>query len=196
VRQVSLFVGDVRASREPVVLKTLLGSCVSACLRDPLARIGGMNHFMLPTAGTGEPAANLSRFGLHAMERLIGEIQKLGGERGRLEAKVFGGGHVVELPGSADGVPERNIRFIREFLAAEGIPLVAEDLGGRSARQLLFHTDTGCVLLKRLPASGAHRLAERERQGALVSAFGYGEVTLFGNGTATAAPADGGRHDR
>lgn len=77
--QVSIHIGGVFATREPTVIKTLLGSCIAACLRDPEAGVGGMNHFMLPAALNGNAEDNLSRFGLHAMELLIGEIQKLGG---------------------------------------------------------------------------------------------------------------------
>jgi chemotaxis protein CheD len=179
-REISIHVGGIYTSREPAVIKTVLGSCISACLRDPVARVGGMNHFMLPTPSNGD-AGDLARFGVHAMELLIGEIQKLGGERARLEAKAFGGGHVLDIAESADGVPQQNIRFIREFLAAEGIPLLSHDLGGRLARQVRFHTHSGKVLVKRLTGrTMVTALTEREHQERAHRALhGYGDITLF-----------------
>jgi chemotaxis receptor (MCP) glutamine deamidase CheD len=177
---VHIQIGELHASRRPVVIKTVLGSCIAACLRDPVARVGGMNHFMLPVPTNGD-AADLARFGIHAMELLIGEIQKLGGERDRLEAKVFGGGHVLEIPESPNGVPQQNIRFIREFLATEGICIVAHDMGGRTARQIQFYTGSGKVLLKRiarnlLRAAGQEQAHERQAMRELER---YGNITLF-----------------
>jgi chemotaxis protein CheD len=138
-----------------------------------------MNHFMLPEPGSREAAAEPSRFGVHAMERLIGEIQKLGGERRRLEAKVFGGGHVLDLPEAPHSVANRNIDFIREFLLMEQIPLISHDLGGMQARQILFRTDSGGVLLKRLGRrAGVERIVERERR-APAPIPSYGAITLF-----------------
>lgn len=180
---VTIHIGGVFASRKPTVIKTVLGSCVAACLRDPVAGVAGMNHFMLPAPPNGDGEGDLARFGVHAMELLIGNIQKLGGERARLQAKVFGGGHVLEIPESADAVPQQNIRFIREFLREEGIPLLAHDLGGRSARLVLFDTATGAVRVKRLSGlrlmstlaeqeHAAEAEARRRRQQ-------YGEITLF-----------------
>jgi chemotaxis protein CheD len=181
--RVTIQIGEVFASREPTVIRTVLGSCIAACLRDPATGIGGMNHFMLPTPLNGHGGADLARFGVHAMELLIGNLQKLGGERGRLQAKVFGGGHVLQIPESACGVPQLNIRFIREFLATEGIPLVAHDLGGRIAREVLFHTNSGKVLMKRL--SSLNRMLTKKEQKHQTQARDEikecGEITLFGD---------------
>jgi chemotaxis receptor (MCP) glutamine deamidase CheD len=180
---ITIHIGGVFASREPTVIKTVLGSCVAACLRDPVVRVGGMNHFMLPAPPNGDTEGDLSRFGVHAMELLIGTIQKLGGERARLRAKVFGGGHVLDIPESADGVPQQNIRFIQEFLRDEGIPLLAHDLGGRSARLVVFDTDSGGVRVKRLSGLGMlNALAEHEHAAqaeARRQRQHYGEITLF-----------------
>ncbi len=180
-REVTIYIGGVFASRDSAVIKTVVGSCITACLRDPAARVGGMNHFMLPVPYEGEAAEDLSRFGIHAMELLIGQIQKLGGERARLQAKVFGGGHVLDLPDSPSTVARQNVRFIREFLATEGIPLVAQDVGGRVARQVLFQTLSGSVLLKRFSGIGSlAAMSGKERQApAPPVAQGYGPVTLF-----------------
>ena len=182
-REVTIYIGGIYASRESAVIKTVLGSCIAACLRDPVTGVGGMNHFMLPAPCNGDSEDDRSRFGVHAMELLIGEIQKLGGERARLQAKVFGGGHVLQMLESAEAVPQKNIRFIREFLTTERIPLLAHDLGGRAARQVIFRTHSGSVLLKRFPGQG-HPISavEREHQEqARQKVVQYGEVTLFGD---------------
>ena len=177
---VTIFIGGVFASRTGEVVKTLLGSCIAACLWDPIAHVGGMNHFMLPSGSNGDQGG-LTRFGVHAMELLIGEVQKRGGDRFRLQAKVFGGGHVLQGVDAANSVPAENIRFIKRFLLAENIPIVAEDLGGRLARQVFFYTDTGKAKVKRLPTTQVVQVAverdhQREAQQALQRT---GEITLF-----------------
>jgi chemotaxis protein CheD len=185
---VTIYIGGVFASRDGAVVRTLLGSCVSACLWDPKSGAGGMNHFMLPRAANGDGGDDLARFGVHAMELLIGKIQRLGGERRTLQAKVFGGGHVLQIAGAAESVPEQNIRFVRRFLSEEDIPVVAEDLGGEQARQVIFRTDSGRVWLKRLPVSRFPYVeAERAHQRAAAHIQpNAGAVTLFddeGGGT-------------
>lgn len=141
----NLTVGDVRASREPAVFKTVLGSCVAACLYDPEARVGGMNHFALPS-GTGVEGLS-SRFGVHAMELLINEIMRLGGDRRRIRAKVFGGSNVQNVPFS---IGHMNAKFILDFLSTEQIPLVAYHLGGTTGWSVHFYTHTGRALIKPL----------------------------------------------
>src|SRR5262245_44710338 len=105
--EVTLYIGDLRASAEPLLIKTLLGSCIAVTLWDPDTGAGGMNHFMLPRAFTG-PGPDSSRFGVHAMDLLIGGVMKAGGDRRRFVAKVFGGGHVLGLPDVEDSVPRQN----------------------------------------------------------------------------------------
>src|SRR5438132_1489223 len=112
--EVTIHIGGVYASERPTIIKTLLGSCVAVCLHDPERAVGGMNHFMLPR-GDGDDA-EAGRFGVHAMDLLIGAIMKAGGDRRRLVAKVFGGANVLELSGSVVDVPRRNIDFARPFL--------------------------------------------------------------------------------
>ena len=178
---VTIQIGGVFASRGSVLIKTVLGSCIATCLRDPVSGIGGMNHFMLPEPFNGGAGEELSRYGVHAMELLIGNIQKLGGERERLQAKVFGGGHVLDIPESADGVPQQNIRFVQGFLQTEGIPLLAHDLGGRGARHIQFDTASGTVRLKRLSGLSTRRsIAEREHGcEAQRQLQRHGDITLF-----------------
>ena len=161
VKRVTINIGGLRASSEPLVIDTVLGSCIAACLYDPVSGVGGMNHFMLPEGFDPDNPAS-TRYGVHAMELLITEIMKLGGQRRRFQAKVFGGGHVLNIRESLDGVPQRNIEFVRRFLSVERIPVVTEDVGGYQARRVLFHSNTGKVMLKRLGNNEAERTAEEE----------------------------------
>lgn len=157
--EIRLVVGDVKASRDAVALRTILGSCVAACLFDPTAGVGGMNHFLLPE---GDEAGHLpNRFGVQAMELLINEIMHLGGDRRRLQAKVFGAGNVVAAITKRPSVGERNATFIRAFLAAEQIPLVAEKLEGRQPLEVVFYPRTGRVLVRELESTEV-RAEERE----------------------------------
>jgi chemotaxis protein CheD len=149
--EITLHIGGVHAARQPTVLKTVVGSCIAVCLVDASAHVGGMNHFMLPAPGRGTTTpADPARFGIHAMELLIGAMQKAGAERYRLQGKIFGGGHVLRLPLSGESVAERNIRFIESFMVTEGIAVVSRDLGGYLPRRIHFHSDTGKVYIKRL----------------------------------------------
>ena len=159
--RMTIHIGGLRVSPQPLMLDTVLGSCIAACLFDPVTGVGGMNHFMLPEGiDPGNP--NSTRYGVYAMEMLISEIMKQGGQRRRFQAKIFGGGHVLKIRESLDGVPQRNIEFVRRFLNTEQIPVVGEDLGGYQARRVLFHTHTGKVFLKRLGGNDAERTAEEE----------------------------------
>ena len=149
VKEVTLYLGDVHAAFEPTLVKTLLGSCVSVCLYDPLRRLGGMNHFLLPQS-PGEDGAS-TRFGVPAMENLIGALIDLGASPRRLVAKMFGGAHVLDIEEPVTAVPQQNIEFARTVLASGGIPIIAEDVGGSIARHLHFHSHTGRVFVKRAP---------------------------------------------
>lgn len=159
--RVTIHIGGLRASREPLVIDTVLGSCIAACLYDPEAQIGGMNHFMLPE-GINPSNPNSARYGVYAMELLISDLMKLGASRTRFRAKVFGGGHVLKIRESASGVPQRNIDFVRKFLEQEQIPIVKQDVGGYQPRRVLFHTDTSRVFVKYLGQKEAERTAEEE----------------------------------
>ena len=174
VEALKLLPADYAVSDEPIALVTLLGSCVAACVWDPLVRIGGMNHFMLPD-GDGTCA----RYGANAMELLINDLLKRGARRARLQAKAFGGGNV--LRGFADPVGTRNARFIVEYLAAERIPLLAQDLGDIHPRKIAFFPQTGRALVRRLPATRERELADVERayHERLSRAPASGSVELF-----------------
>lgn len=148
-----LVVGDDTA------LVTVLGSCVAACIRDPLLRLGGMNHFMLPdgTVSDGAPA----RYGSYAMELLINELLKRGASRKRLQAKVFGGANVLR-GFTSNPVGTRNAEFVRAYLQAEQIPVVASDLRGIHPRKVWFFPQTGRVMVQRLPHAHEAEVAAAE----------------------------------
>lgn len=133
--------GDYAISRDPdTTLSTILGSCVAVCLFDPKNRVGGMNHFLLPT-DRGESGRNI-RYGAHAMELLINELMKSGGQRANFQAKIFGGARMI---GSLGDIGGANAVFAREFLAREGIACLSESVGGTSARRLQFVPTTGAA---------------------------------------------------
>lgn len=146
---VKLFSGDWHVSPKPgEMIATILGSCVSACIRDPYAKIGGMNHFLLPgSEAIITKASDAARYGVFAMESLINGILKAGGRKDRLEVKVFGGGNVID---SSARIGSKNAAFIRDFLKQEGLQIAAEDLEGDLPRRLHYYPDTGKVLMRRL----------------------------------------------
>lgn len=153
--------GEFYATSEDEVIVTVLGSCVAACLMDPVAMVGGMNHFMLPCSRMDQ---NLdifyaARYGAAAMEYLINNLLHLGAHRDRLVAKVFGGGRVMK--GLSD-VGAQNIHFIHEFLQQESIPLWSENLGGTLPRKVYFFPHTGQVLVKRMERLNNDTLFKRE----------------------------------
>lgn len=125
--------GDVNA-----VFSTILGSCVSVCLHDPVLRIGGMNHFLLPDKGSS--SSDEVSFGLHAMELLINDLLKRGSAKSRMEAKLFGGAHMIE---GLSEVGPRNAAFAKSFVVSEGIALVGASLGGTQARKVRFWPQSG-----------------------------------------------------
>ena len=133
---------------DDTALTTTLGSCVAACIRDPLLGIGGMNHFLLPDGQSGDGAP--ARYGSYAMELLINDLLKRGANRKRLEAKVFGGANVLK-GFTSNPVGTRNAEFVRQYLTNEQIPIIAEDLCGIHPRRVWFFPTTGRVMVQRLP---------------------------------------------
>ena len=174
---IRLLPADYMATDAPVALVTLLGSCVAACLYDPALQLGGMNHFMLPGGDIND--ATSARYGVNAMELLINDLLKRGARRQRLQAKVFGGGNVLSGFHS-DPIGTRNANFVQAYLAAEGIPVVASDLGDNQARKVCFFVQSGRSLVKRLPATRDDVVdAERALYGRLARAPAAGTVELF-----------------
>ncbi len=164
MRKVNIHIGGLFVSGQPVVIQTLLGSCVAACLYDPSSGIGGMNHILLPGKTAIGQFDHSARYGINAMELLINEIMKMGGKRKKLISKVFGGGHIISSINENISPGPRNARFVMEFLATEGIPVTGRDTGGYNARRVYFRTDTGDVYLKRVPALRLPTIAAKERK--------------------------------
>jgi len=134
---------------EDLMLSTVLGSCVSACIHDPVTKVGGMNHFMLPEGDSTSPASATMRYGSFAMEVLINELIKAGADRNRLEAKVFGGGAVLSAIQQMN-IGERNGEFVLHYLKTEGIPVRAQDLGDVHARRINYFPRSGKVMVRRM----------------------------------------------
>jgi len=162
-----LLPGEFYVTRNDEMITTVLGSCISACVRDPSTGVGGMNHFMLPVATSGDSAWSKlgleTRFGVAAMEQTINEVLKLGARRENLEFKLFGGGKIIEAMDTND-VGNRNIEFVRLFMIREGFKAAATDLGGPWPRKVNFFPKTGRVMIKRLRGMETRLVAERERQ--------------------------------
>jgi chemotaxis protein CheD len=160
--------GEFYVTRNKEGVATTLGSCISACIRDRVLGIGGMNHFMLPATDVSDLASmkanNLSeatRFGNYAMEHLINEIMRNGGRRQNLEVKVFGGGRIIS--GMTD-VGLANITFVRDYLATEGLQVVAEDVGDIYPRMVMFFPATGMAKVKRLRSLHNNVIVDEERR--------------------------------
>src|SRR5512139_1991346 len=156
----------ITASDEGIT--TVLGSCISACIRDPVIRVGGMNHFMLPEDTTqgqstwlAADAGLATRYGSFAMESLINGLLKLGARRERLEVKLFGGGHVLK---AAIDVGTRNIEFAQHWLSTEGFRLAAQDVGSDVPRRIIYIPATGTVHVKHLRSADSGDIARREEQ--------------------------------
>jgi chemotaxis protein CheD len=165
-----LLPGEYYVTRHDELIFTTLGSCVSACVRDVKSGIGGMNHFMLPLANKSalgawgdELVSSATRYGNVAMERLINDILKNGGQRANLEFKLMGGGKVLDI---AMDIGACNIEFVRRYLKTEGFPVSAEDLGDVFARKVYYSPATGKVRAKRLTANVNRAVFERERDSA------------------------------
>lgn len=172
--------GEYFVSDQGMMLVTVLGSCVAACIRDVDLGIGGMNHFMLPDEGGRDTVGTSARYGTYAMEVLINHLLKLGARRNRLEAKVFGGGAVMESLSSSN-VGVRNAEFVLKYLKTEKIPVVAKDLLDSYPRKVYYFPDTGRVLVKKLHRVHNETLFTREinYKDRLAGAEVAGDVELF-----------------
>jgi chemotaxis protein CheD len=181
---VKIFPGEFYITKKlDEVLVTVLGSCVAACIRDPLAGIGGMNHFMLPQhkSGAWGVDSRSARFGNFAMEKLINELIKAGASRDRMEVKVFGGGNVTD---SSNAIGSDNAEFVLRYLEAEGLRCAAQDLGGVLPRRIHYYPSTGRVVRKLLGVNDTFAVSREESDyGSRLSArkSAGGEIQLFGD---------------
>jgi chemotaxis protein CheD len=179
---VKVLPGEYFVTTSDMLLVTVLGSCVTACIRDRDKGLGGMNHFMLPE--TNENSGMLStsaRYGAYAMEVLLNHLLKLGARRSSLEAKVFGGGKVLASLTQAQ-VGEKNAQFVRDYLDTERIPIVAQDLLDIYPRKVYFFPASGRVMMKKLVRVKNDTLIAREREyeARLRRDNVQGDVELFG----------------
>jgi chemotaxis protein CheD len=179
-----LLPGDFYVTCEDEVLDTVLGSCVSACIRNSRLGIGGMNHFMLPRpSGTGNDtwenaAGRATRYGSASMEQLINRILKAGGSRADLEVKIFGGGRVLS---TLTDVGNHNVSFVREFLKQEGLRVTSEDVGDTCPRHVQYFPMSGRVRVRHLTSRQVQDVASHETQylNGLEKAPVGGEIDLF-----------------
>ncbi len=173
---VKILPGEYFVHNEDMLIMTTLGSCIAACLYDRNAKVGGMNHFMLPD-GAGESG----RYGSYAMELLINEMMKRGASRMTMEAKVFGGGQVVSGMTTMN-VGERNTNFVMDYLKTERIPIVSKDVLDVYPRKVCFLPGSGKAMVKRLAPTNTDALLAQDRaaaQKAVPASTGGGSVDLF-----------------
>jgi len=175
--------GEFYVSAQGEMISTVLGSCISACIRDTRIGVGGMNHFMLPESGehsswAGSEVSASMRYGNWAMEFLINAILKLGGQRNSLEIKLFGGGQVLA---NMTDIGQRNIEFAFDYLKNERLTISAQDVGGTLPRKVLYFPDTGAVKIKKLKSRHNDTVERREQEyiRSIAKPPVAGEIELF-----------------
>ncbi|MFT5502384.1 MAG: chemotaxis protein CheD [Gammaproteobacteria bacterium] len=176
--------GEFYVTRGNEIITTVLGSCVSACIRDTMTGVGGMNHFLLPLSNDIvdnsqdflTSAAN--RYGNFAMENMINTILSYGGSRKRLEVKLFGGSQIIS---TMSNIGNTNIKFVYQYLKTEGFSILAEDLGGNNPRKVMYFPDTGKVKVKRIKELHNDTIIKREKDyiHTLETEPTVGEIDLF-----------------
>lgn len=186
ISAVKLLPGEYYVTSRDMVLTTVLGSCVSACVRDSTAGIGGMNHFMLPEDGdpTSRDAAAAMRYGVYAMEMLLNELFKAGARRERLEAKVFGGGAVLANMTMLN-IGDRNADFVLRYLQTEQVRIAAQDLRGSLPRRINYFPVTGRVTMQKLRRQDDALPVQHDEQAlaqALLKQRDCNKVELFDTG--------------
>ena len=176
---VKILPGEYFVYQEDLLIMTTLGSCIAVCLWDRQAKVGGMNHFMLPDNGGG--SSDSGRYGSYAMELLINEMMKMGASRMTMEAKVFGGGAVISGMNSIN-VGERNTAFVMDYLKTERIPVVSKDVLEIYPRKVCFLPFSGKAMVKRLAPTNPDAIVQQERMAAqkvVPAATGGGSIDLF-----------------
>ncbi|MFA0569428.1 MAG: chemotaxis protein CheD [Vibrio gallaecicus] len=164
---VKVLPGGLYCTAEKEVISTGLGSCVAACIWDPFAQVGGMNHFLLPMAHSSEHhhwshddvVSTASRYGSYAMEMLVNQLISLGANRSRMHMKLFGG---AQMHGIKSAIGEKNVDFVLRYAKQEGFELDAYDLGGLEPRKIIFDPLSGKAWLKRIPFAEVSHLRHEE----------------------------------
>lgn len=174
-RMVHVVQGEYAVVSEPgIVLSTILGSCVATCLWDPVAAVGGMNHFLLP--GDEDSGSDSMKYGVNAMELLVNGLLQRGALRSRIQGKLFGGAHVIR---NFSDIGAKNVEFALKFLQMEGIPCVGQSLGGPQARRIRFWPLTGRAGQMLLDPSNAEVISAERARPAPAPASAAGSVELF-----------------
>ena len=174
---VKVLPGEYFVTADDMMVMTVLGSCIAACIYDPRVRVGGMNHFMLPDGGMDAGG----RYGSFAMELLINEMMKLGARRETMQAKVFGGGQVMHTFTTMN-VGERNTQFVLDYLQTERIAVISKDVLDIHPRKVCYFPATGKAMVKRLAHSHPETLETQERKSSasvVAKAIAGGSVDLF-----------------
>jgi chemotaxis protein CheD len=182
VHVIKIFSGEWGISNNSdEMFATILGSCVSACVHDPVTKIGGMNHFLLPR--DGDESATIAdhaaaRYGVYAMEMLINSMLKAGGQKSRFEFKIFGGGNVLN---NSTKIGSKNADFIRQFMKDEGFRIVSQDLEGTQPRSIHYYPTTGKVMMRKLQRAEDFAIIEEENkyQNKLQTKPIEGDIELF-----------------
>ena len=167
IQAAKILPGEYYVTNYNELVTTVLGSCVSACIRDRVFGIGGMNHFMLPLSegkgwgGASDFTSTATRFGNYAMEHMINDILKHGGHKKQLEAKIFGGGRMMD---AQTDIGRTNIDFVCGYLKTEGIPVLAQDVGDIYPRKVIYFPESGKVRVKKLKSMHNSTVLTRETQ--------------------------------
>jgi len=177
--------GEYYVTVQDELVTTVLGSCVSACIRDSVFGIGGMNHFMLPLSdnggwgGSSDITSTATRFGNYAMEHMINDILKNGAHKKHLEAKIFGGGRIMQAARTDIGM--QNINFVRDYLKTEGIPIIGEDVSDVYPRKVIYFPKTGRARVKKLKKMHNDTILVRESQyqNNIINEPVAGDIELF-----------------
>lgn len=162
IQTIKILPGEFYVTREQERIETVLGSCISACVRDPLAGVGGMNHFMLPVEKNSARDVALSdanRYGNYAMENMVNELLRVGAKRERLEFKIFGGGRIMS---SMTNIGWYNIGFVFDYISTEGFKVVSQDIGDVYPRKVMYYPLTGRVRVRRLNPMHNQSLVDEE----------------------------------
>lgn len=159
---VKLYSGDYYITNDPnEVITTVLGSCISCCARDPVVRVGGMNHFLLPTSGSNISIDHddAARYGAYAMEKLINSLLLKGASRISLEIKLFGG---ADVSSTSALIGTKNVEFIRKYIKDENFHVVSEHLGGTAPRRINYYPITGRVMMKLVEQAEQNDVIQQE----------------------------------
>ncbi|MFN5382242.1 MAG: chemotaxis protein CheD [Alphaproteobacteria bacterium] len=159
---IKLYSGGYYASKTAgELVVTILGSCIACCMYDPINKVGGINHFLVPGLDSVHSNSSSARYGINAMELMINDMVKVGGQKRHMVAKIFGGAKMIDI---TSRIGEKNISFVEDFLQNEGIAIVASDVGGSCPRRVHFELKTGKVKIRKLIRIEDLKVVEKEKQ--------------------------------